>query len=27
MPKGTTGLGAFDKTAVNDWIGGGALNN
>jgi hypothetical protein len=27
MPKGTTGLGACDKTAVNDWIGGGALNN
>jgi hypothetical protein len=27
MPKGTTGLSACDKTAVNDWIGGGAPNN
>jgi hypothetical protein len=27
MPKGTTGLSVCDKTAVNDWIGGGALNN
>jgi hypothetical protein len=27
MPKGTTGLSTCDKNAVNDWIGGGALNN
>ncbi len=27
MPKGTSGLSACDKTAVNDWISGGALNN
>jgi hypothetical protein len=27
MPKGTTGLSACDKNAVNDWIGSGALNN
>ena len=27
MPKGTTGLNACDKTAVNDWIGAGAPNN
>jgi hypothetical protein len=27
MPKGTTGLNACDKTAVNNWIGAGAPNN
>jgi len=27
MPKGTSGLNACDKNAVNAWIGAGALNN